>query len=106
MRTPLADVLDDDESGQADTLPIEEVLIDTARVDADTPLLEFIVVVSLFAFSADTIDGVESSSAIAVFGGEIEYLVDTASIAFGLEAVLYFDGRSAVDTVLCVGEDC
>lgn len=73
FRTSLADVLDDDKSGETDALAIEEVLIDSARVDGNTLLQKFIVVVSLFAFSADTVDEVVSSNAVTVFGGEIEY---------------------------------
>lgn len=106
MRASLADILDDDEAGEADALAIEEILVDTARVDADTLHSQIVVVVTLLAFAADSVDGVEAGSTVTVFGGEIEYLVDSAAIAFGLEALLYFDSRSAVHTVPGVGEDC
>lgn len=102
----MTDILDDDESGQADTFAIEEVLVDAARIDANALLKKFIIVVTLSAFSAESIDGVESRSAITVAGGKIEYLVDAATVTFGLVAVLYSDCRSAVDAVSGVGEDC
>jgi hypothetical protein len=106
LRTSLTNILNDDEAGETDTLSIEEILVDAARVDAHTLLSEIIVSVTLLAFAADSVDGIEAGDAVTVFGGEIEYLVYSAAIAFGLEAVLYFDGRSAVHAVLGVGEDC
>jgi hypothetical protein len=106
FRAALADVLDDDESRETDTLAIEEVLVDAAGVDADTLFEQFVVVVALPALAADSVDGVKAGLAVTVPGGHVEDLVDAAAIALGLVAVLYFDGRSAAFTVLRVGEDC
>lgn len=106
FRASLADVLDDDEAGETDTLAIEEVLVDSAGVDADTFLKKIIIVVAFFTFAADSIDGVKAGGAVAIPGCHIEYLVDTATIALGFVALWYFDGGSAVFAVLCVGEDC
>jgi len=98
--TSLANILNNDESWQTDAFAIEQVLVDTARVAANTSLLQIIIIVSFFAFGADSVDGIETLCAIAVAGGGIEYFVDTAPIAFRMVATLYLYCRSAVEAVL------
>lgn len=102
----MADVLDYNETRQTDAFSVEEVLVHCAWVDTNTFLLYVVIVIPFLAFAAEPFDGVISISAVAITCDRVEYLVGTAAIAFGLIAVLNFYGRSAVDTVLCVGKDC
>lgn len=81
-------------------------MIDTAWVDAYTLLKELIIIIAFFALSTVATDRVEAGSTITVASVGVEYLIDATSITFGLVAVLYFDGWTAVDTVLRVGVDC
>lgn len=56
-RAALADVLDDYETWEALAGAIDEVLVDAAGVDADALLHDGVVLVSLFAFAAVSVDG-------------------------------------------------
>jgi len=98
--------LDNDEAWQAGAFAIEEVLVNTARVDADALFKQVIVLIAVFAFSAEPIDRVKARGTVTISGDTIVDLVDSAAIAFRLVAVFYSYWWSTANTVLCVGEDC
>lgn len=100
LRASLANILNHNQARQADALAVEEVLVDTAWVDADTLFEQIVVVVATAASAADSIDGVEARRAVAVASVGIEYLIESTSIAFGLVTILYLHWWSAGDAVL------
>lgn len=100
FRTSLADVLDYNESRQADAFSVQKILVDAAWVDTDTLLKQLVISVASSALSTHSVDRIEAIFTIAVAGFWIEDLIDAASVAFGLVAVLYLYGGSAVEAVL------
>lgn len=104
----LADVLDDYESGEAFADSINEVLVDSAGVDANTLLHDTVVFVSWSAFAAVSVDGYEAFCAVAVEGVDIEDLIFVTSVAAGVPAIFNFSGgfaaRMVTPEVVVVGE--
>ena len=98
--------MDYNEAWQTDAFSVQKILVDAAWVCTNTLLEHFVIIVALFAFSADSVDGVEASSTITVTSSGVEYFIYATSITFWLVAVLQLYSRTAVDAVLRVGVDC
>jgi len=90
--TSLANVLDDDKSGQASALSIDQMLVDTARVCAYTLHKILIVRISVLASATYTINGHVAILAVAVESVDVEDFIDSAAVAMRLIAVADFDG--------------
>lgn len=87
----MADVLDDDESGEALAGAVDEVLVDAAGVDSDALLHDGVVLIAIFAFAALSVDWHVARQAVAVEGVGVEHLVVAASVALGLVTILNLD---------------
>lgn len=94
----LADVLNDDEARETFADSIDDVLVDTARIDSDALLKYWVILVSLLTFTTKTVDGNVPRQAVAIESVGVEDLVPSASIAVGLEAISNLDCWLAVET--------
>ena len=92
--------MDDDQARQTNAFAVKQILVDATWVDTDTLLEEVVVVVSLFAGTTDSIDGVKSRCTVTISCVWVEYLVESTSVAFGLVTILDLYGWFAVDAVL------
>lgn len=108
----MADILDDDESGETFADSIDEVLVDSAGVNADALLHDTVVPVALSALAAEAVNGQVAFLAVAVESVFVEYLIRSASVTPSSPAVFDFSGgfaaRSVATVVVVVGKrsDC
>lgn len=91
MGTSLAEVSDDSQTWKTLANSTYEVLVDTAWVDADALMHDWIILVAFFAFFTKAVDGYKSLFALAVVSDRVEDFITIASIAVGLWTVLYFN---------------
>lgn len=96
----LADVLYDDQSREAFADSVNEVLVDTARIDSDALLKHWVILISFLTFTTKSVDGNVPREAVAVEGVTVEDFVTSTSIAAGFLTISNFDCWFAVDTVI------
>ena len=88
----MADVLDDGKSGKASAYSVDEVLVESAGVDANALHKDWVILGSFLAFSTDTVDGQEALLAVAEVRVDVEDLVGSAAVAHGVCAPVDFYG--------------
>jgi hypothetical protein len=103
---PLADVLDDDESGLAAAFAIDEYLVGSACVDTFTPLGNGLVFISGRALSTFAVDAILSVDAITIESVSVEYLIFPAAIAMLVRTGCNLGGGFTVFAILRIGCYC